>query len=219
MHCGEQRSNKLLEKALKDSEKTSYSTKVSFGADDQSYSDRSSVIDPETIIQNGEELFQFKENLRPRRSNFLSAYCESASSREKEPFSPDVSEYVPSHDENGGSEKDYWQEEEELNEIPAESVRDIIQPSTSSPLNAVAFTTTQDDDAKKNTKRNMSKKSNLGRKRKRNPENWKTNIQKRKKNAGEEFINKGGKLKNIRQMKQGCNEKCKKNALKMCLLQ
>lgn len=39
------------------------------------------------------------------------------------------------------------------------------------------------------------------------------------KNLGKEFINDCGNLMNVRQIKQGYNEKCSKNPLKICLLQ
>lgn len=50
-----------------------------------------------SLIRNGEDLLQFKLNLRPRREDLLVRTSgQSSSSQEEEPFSPDVSEYMPS---------------------------------------------------------------------------------------------------------------------------
>ncbi|GFN90284.1 hypothetical protein PoB_001679000 [Plakobranchus ocellatus] len=48
-----------------------------------------------------------------------------------------------------------------------------------------------------------------GRRRQRNPENWAFNIAKRKRNKGEENVDKKGKQVKSREMQCGCGEICK----------
>lgn len=81
-----------------------------------------------------------------------------------------------------------------------------LQVKTASVLNEVV--SDKGKSAPKSKNRDMPKKSNPGRKRKRDPATWKNNVRKKKKNAGEEFVNQRGKLMRKKEMKPGCNEKC-----------
>lgn len=76
------------------------------------------------------------------------------------------------------------------------------------PENKSDSSSRQGSNKQKKKRRNVPKKSNPGRKRNRNPEQWQTNIKKRKKNLGQEFINHRGKVIKGRQLKPGCNKTC-----------
>ncbi|CAH1163388.1 unnamed protein product [Phaedon cochleariae] len=178
------------------------------------------------LIRNAEDLLEFKQQLRPRYNNLV--YAESESSGEKEPFSPDVSEYVPSENEGSPTRGNrqmidvmhdiisYGNSDNVIEPSPSSNHRicevnynirkensdHVIEPSTSS-----KFDSTDKKNIGKQT-RKMPKKSNPGRKRKRDPENWKINIKKRQKNLGQEFMCQRGKLMRKRVMKPGCEQIC-----------
>ncbi|RVE41896.1 hypothetical protein evm_013446 [Chilo suppressalis] len=65
-----------------------------------------------------------------------------------------------------------------------------------------------EEEAPTSIKKKYPKKNSSGRKRVLNKENWKNSICKRKKNLGEEFINKKGQLIPKKEMKPSCGDKC-----------
>ncbi|KAG5891840.1 hypothetical protein JTB14_030146 [Gonioctena quinquepunctata] len=155
------------------------------------------VSDP-VVIESGNDLIQFKENLRPHLSSCLNQeYVDLESSTEQEPFSAvESSEYVPSDEENSCS-----------NESEEKWQLDVSQQNVK--LNTeTEYTVTNAEQQKSKQKRNMPLKCTPGRKRKRNTDDWKCNINRKKKKLGLEFTNQQGKLIRKKQMKPGCNNNC-----------
>lgn len=60
----------------------------------------------------------------------------------------------------------------------------------------------------KKVTKNVPKKTNPGRKRTHDKENWQRNISKQKKNSGEEYMNRSGVLVPKKTMRSGCNNTC-----------
>ncbi|CAG5038303.1 unnamed protein product [Parnassius apollo] len=67
-----------------------------------------------------------------------------------------------------------------------------------------------DETVEENEEENISRKSNqFTRKRKMQPELWKSNVAKRLRNAGKEYVGKNNKVIRERRLGPGCTEKCK----------
>ncbi|CAK1597717.1 unnamed protein product [Parnassius mnemosyne] len=192
------RSQNILNLALSlsgistDQEETSTSSK----ADDHATQKITLPQDNRYFLEHGEDLLSFKNNIR--ENALVNYYPDSySSSSKKEPFSPDVSEYFPyDQDDSTNSSQHSSQHNIPLQEIPT---------ATNIPENI----TTPEGTARK-VKRTVPKKATPGRKRNHNRENWKRNVSKRKKNSGEEYLNRRGILVPKKAMKSGCNNTCTK---------
>ncbi|CAG4980424.1 unnamed protein product [Parnassius apollo] len=155
------------------------------------------VIPPQDnsyFIERGEDLLSFKNSMR--ENAVVNYYPDSfTSSSRKEPFSPDFSEYVPSDQDVSKNSSQHSSEHNiPLQEIPTAT-------------NISENNTTPEGTARK-VKRNVPKKTNPGRNRGHNRKNWKRNLSKRKKNSGEEYVNRSGILVPKKVMRSGCNNAC-----------
>ncbi|CAG9837780.1 unnamed protein product [Diabrotica balteata] len=120
------------------------------------YANTSYVSSDEILIQHGNDLFELKKKLRPGCSKFLDPNgSDVESSGHREPFSADVSEYVPSGSE--GSSYSDGPKEKNLQEI------DEAEPKTNLNIQTQYSASDIEHNSHKKKKRDMPEKCTSGR--------------------------------------------------------
>ncbi|CAG5016548.1 unnamed protein product [Parnassius apollo] len=186
------------------------------------------------FIETGNDLLSFKYNLR-QRTPVKIQNDQTVSNESEEIYSPVVSEYLPPQEntpsvltpdadtESVNNEFIENYNNEQIEDILREIVQnqelsDAIEPGirTSKEQSNVIGNGSQTNAEEPRIsshinvkeKKKYPKKVNPGRKRFLNKENWKAEICKRKKNLGEEFINRKGQLIAKKIMKADCGANC-----------